>query len=542
MANIATQSLAPWMTSGPFSSTDYGGSQNLGANLLAQSGPTQQPMSTGQRLGLALLGAQQSGMVNASNRQKVIQGGVDTQDALLKQKFFQSMIARYMNGGQGAPQSQGMPQGAPQGMPASTPGVDPRAPAGIAAPQSPQGQAQGQPPNALGAPNQSQIFNQPVGGFDPGLLSAMTLINGGDPVALSAKLRAQQLLQAQQQYAPVIGKLDSVIKSASPAQMVAADPQLMATWQQMAPKLGYDPSKMTDSNVRQVLAYARNGIGTTLSEPAVAPPDVYKTTQQGLGQSYQTDQFGKISKGAPAVETAQFVTPNGIKLMSKAAGIAAGYTPFNPTTYVNTGAANSYASMVANYQVPPPSAYMMKTAQGMAVMAQVKALNPTYDAKKYVADQAALGQNTKLYTATSGYAETLDKNLDNLVSSYKKVDSSGSPLINRAYRAWQQGGAGDANTASMVTWLNAVQGEYAKLRSGSLGNAPASDASMRDAKEVINKNFNSGGIQAVAAAMRAEAQNRLQSIRDQSASLTGSGGSPMGGKTLTYDPNTGTFK
>jgi hypothetical protein len=84
----------------------------------------------------------------------------------------------------------------------------------------------------------------------------------------------------------------------------------------------------------------------------------------------------------------------------------------------------------------------------------------------------------------------------------------------------------------MVTWLNAVQGEYAKLKSGNLGNAPASDAAMRDAKEVINKNMSEGGIQAVAAAMRQEASNRRSAIAEQKTSLTGAlGGQAPGMKS-----------
>lgn len=144
------------------------------------------------------------------------------------------------------------------------------------------------------------------------------------------------------------------------------------------------------------------------------------------------------------------------------------------------------------------------------------------------ANNQALAANEKLFTATSGYANTLDKNLDNLLASFKKTDATGVPILNRAVRAWQQGVSGDPDTAEMVVWLNSVQGEFAKLRSGSLGNAPASDQAMRDSKEVINKYMNSGGIQAVANAMRQEKENRLSSIRAESDRLRGalSGGAP----------------
>src|SRR5204863_3206008 len=74
-------------------------------------------------------------------------------------------------------------------------------------------------------------------------------------------------------------------------------------------------------------------------------------------------------------------------------------------------------------------------------------------------------------------------------------------------------------TAKLVTWLNAVQGEYAKIKSGSLGNVPASDAAMRDAKETINKYMTQGGMTAVAEAMRGEGNNRLSALREQKQQL-----------------------
>lgn len=135
------------------------------------------------------------------------------------------------------------------------------------------------------------------------------------------------------------------------------------------------------------------------------------------------------------------------------------------------------------------------------------------------ANGIALDQNAKLLTNTSGYLATMDKNLDALTALQGKVDTSGSPLLNKAVRAWQQGVAGDPDVAKYVTFLSSVQGEFAKLKSGSLGNVAASDAAMKDAAEVINKYMNSGSILAVKDAMHQEGQNRVQSIKEQSDSL-----------------------
>jgi hypothetical protein len=137
------------------------------------------------------------------------------------------------------------------------------------------------------------------------------------------------------------------------------------------------------------------------------------------------------------------------------------------------------------------------------------------------ANTQALGQMTKLEANTKSYYDTMDKNLTNLMDLQGKVDTSGSPLINKALRAWQQGVTGDPEVAKYVTYLNAVQGEYAKIKSGSLGNQAASDASRKEAAEVINKYMSAGGIAAVAEGMRGEGHNRLSAIGDEKQSLMG---------------------
>lgn len=158
MGGMVSQLLAPWMTSGAFNPADYGGTQNLGANLLAQSGPSQMPMTTAQRLGLALQGAQKSGLQNAAARQQVATGGFQLQRMM---ESWPTMLAAMKqlagNPSQGAPQGmqpQGQPQG--QGLPFSRAPTPANTQTPINAPPSylaaNQGVAQGAP---QGSPQQS---------------------------------------------------------------------------------------------------------------------------------------------------------------------------------------------------------------------------------------------------------------------------------------------------------------------------------------------------------------------------------------------------
>lgn len=149
----------------------------------------------------------------------------------------------------------------------------------------------------------------------------------------------------------------------------------------------------------------------------------------------------------------------------------------------------------------------------------VGAINARQGALK--ANNQALDQVTKQEAATTSYYNTLDKNLSNLQELSGKIDSSGVPLINKVYRAYQQNVSGDPDVAKYVTYLRSASSEFAKIQSGSLGNAPASDAARRDADDVINKYLSKGQLDAVVQAMRGEGGNRLQAIAEQKKSLLG---------------------
>jgi hypothetical protein len=134
----------------------------------------------------------------------------------------------------------------------------------------------------------------------------------------------------------------------------------------------------------------------------------------------------------------------------------------------------------------------------------------------------ALDQVSKQEAFTGSAVNTLDRNLQALTTLGQKLDSTGSPLINRVINQFNQGVSGDPDTAAYIAMLNAVQGEYAKIASNNNGNSPISDSAKADAKEAINKAMSQGGIAAVRQAMMQEAQNRMQAIREAKQGLIGS--------------------
>jgi hypothetical protein len=377
--------------------------------------------------------------------------------------------------------------------------------------------------------------------MDPDTQAAIALINPTMGKQLQESRDAQvKTLQLQAQ--GHINDLETVRNAANPGALVMANPGFRAQWATMAPHFGIDPNdptQMTPANVQAVFGALANQTRGQVGLPAQKYEQFGPMQTGAAGEKYQVESgSGKVNQ-VSGEALKQVVGPNGLPQYATA-DQAAGRQPFNPTIF---GAANMSDNTVDTLAA-------MARANGGKLPASL-ARNPLMQAKvlERMADQAkangedgaaivyagnarkanagALDNLTKLQTATNAYSDTLDKNLSSLLSAAKAAGGTGSPLVNRALRAYQQNVAGDPDTQQMVTYLNAVESEYAKLSSGSLGNAPISDAAKKDAKNVINSALTQGGFEAVADAMRREAQNKKDAYAAQISDLQGKlGASP----------------
>ena len=210
-------------------------------------------------------------------------------------------------------------------------------------------------------------------------------------------------------------------------------------------------------------------------------------------------------------------------------------------THVNDPAANAQAAAgaispdakEAFYQTlvatgKPPSGFTRNPAIASMMWAYAKQradqdgntmASMTANGNLRSANTSALTQGMKQESAISSYYDTMDKNLTALMDLSGKVDSTGSPLLNKVVRAWQQGVAGDPDVAKYVTYLNSVQSEFAKIQSGSMGNQALTDSAKKEAADTISKYLGAGTIEAVADGMRGEGNNRLSSLHDQNTYL-----------------------
>jgi hypothetical protein len=227
---------------------------------------------------------------------------------LMRQKM---LLGAALNefGGRGlmAPQSStastgAAPANAPPLAPTGTGAAQTGAPSGFNAAQP----AQSQPAPSAGAPSwltppsPNDIYNTPVGGISPGYLRGTALLSGRSPLPDLNSLREQQLKLAQQQYAPVIGRMDTLTKSDNPTAYMQADPEFKAAWPVLAQRLGFDPQKdLNDANVRTAFTFGRNNLASALSQATVAPPVQMRQEKGAYGE---VDQVNPVDNSRTVLE------------------------------------------------------------------------------------------------------------------------------------------------------------------------------------------------------------------------------------------------
>lgn len=125
----------------------------------------------------------------------------------------------------------------------------------------------------------------------------------------------------------------------------------------------------------------------------------------------------------------------------------------------------------------------------------------------------ALTQTQKQYAATSSYFATMDKNISAASSLAKTLNFGDVTTLNKAEQAYLAG-TSDPQYAKYNVFFDSIANEYAKIKSGSLGNAPVSDSARREAMSVLAPSLGQGGAQAAFDAIKQEGNNRLGSLQD----------------------------
>ena len=160
-------------------------------------------------------------------------------------------------------------------------------------------------------------------------------------------------------------------------------------------------------------------------------------------------------------------------------------------------------------------------SNNLAMVTQMIKDHPDYDAanlKKEFAGQ--LAASTRGAGTTAATAATMKVNLDSAHSGFTAVmdmakpiaDAMGKDQIGIFNSIIQKGGTefNDENSISLNAYLDMAAGNYARITKG--GSASISDEDKQDAKKVLSKKLNSGGLAAVQKAMDVEYKGRITGL------------------------------
>lgn len=473
---------------------------------------------------------------NQVQRQQLQQG----QLGLQRQQMMMNAAQQQLQGGQGAqpppPPGAGLMGSAPAGQQPFLPGISQMPQSGAPGTQTPPQQPQGLP-QSLQPPSMDQIYGTTYpGGMSPGYMRAMAMFSQ-DPAAALLKARDDQLKLAQQNYAPTIAKLDDLIKSDTPSKYMKADSDLMGAWPQMAAALGMDPAKdYNDQNVRLALTHVRNQMASSLQESTVAPADQWRTRQGALGSEIQTNpvtgEEKEVVKPQPLTDALINGQPTKVR-----ASAAEGNTPYNTVTYGTAQmqdprmSALDSALTTAGVSIPGGQNGQQRIARLQSLLANNPGVAPQDIANgvrtgqlDFSGAKRTTGQLSMLAGAANVQSLKIEKDLGSLGPIIQTLPGGPAQLsqwMTNLQKNWSWGG--DKNSTEAVGYVKELAGEYAKIVSGSTGQAAPAEGEMKDALGLMQSALTKNGYQGLHDFLLQTSQNRRDAVREglQSAAAPG---------------------
>jgi hypothetical protein len=157
-----------------------------------------------------------------------------------------------------------------------------------------------------------------------------------------------------------------------------------------------------------------------------------------------------------------------------------------------------------------------------AAMAKEKGMDPSVvDRMANKSNQAALTQLTKQETMVGAFEKNFVKNVGIVERISQKKDSTGVPVLQKWINVGKKAVSGDPELASLAVAIKAVQNEYGKIVSGSMGNTAVAVSEIKRMEDLLNAAQTPQDVMAVLNTMREETQNRMAGFKEQKAELTG---------------------
>ena len=257
-------------------------------------------------------------------------------------------------------------------------------------------------------------------------------------------------------------------------------------------------------NTGEAQNYVNSDARDKAKEARETAQNTWQTVQEDDNHIIQKNGLGevKVQQKLPAAQqAAAAVSPDAMQAMLDS---------YHTTGTVPPGLARSPA--MAGKFWDAEAQYQQQTGNTAAATQANKA--------SLKANTDALAQTQKQLSATTSYFDTMDKNIDKARALANTIDFSDAGALNKAYAAWLKG-TSDPTYAKYNLFFDAVTNEYAKIKSGSLGNAPVSDAARHEAANVLIPTLGKEGVNAVFDAIKDEGNNRLDSLKAQRDDLVG---------------------
>jgi hypothetical protein len=212
---------------------------------------------------------------------------------------------------------------------------------------------------------------------------------------------------------------------------------------------------------------------------------------------------------------------------------------------VSEEALDQQALQIAQYKQAPPSTRSRSTPAGARLMAKIAALNPDYDETEWnrrnaggvaaarveataipAADKASLTKLVQQRDAIQQYERTVIANLDYLVELGKKVDATGSPVINRWINAGRQNIAGDTDVTAFNTQLRTTVPEVGRIQFNPNLTGVLTEGARKEVEGVIPEGVTLPQLQTIRDVLRRDfgkRQSALDTTIDEVAARTRAG-------------------
>jgi len=141
------------------------------------------------------------------------------------------------------------------------------------------------------------------------------------------------------------------------------------------------------------------------------------------------------------------------------------------------------------------------------------------------ASSAALSKLQAQQTMVGAFERNFNKNADLVLEQSKKVDRTGMPIANKWIQAGKRAVSGDPELSAYDANIKATANEYAKIVSGSMGNAALAEGEIKKVESLLNAAQTPKQVEAVITMMKRETANRMKGFDEEKKALRGSMGS-----------------